>query len=165
MLTILTSYSVKGLQAVNVDLGYFTASGYGSINFISVIVYGPIHLAFSLRNLPRRTVSSKSRNLSICNLISLIRLFIVFLVLTLTRDQVLVGVVDELYAIGFSVRKHNHNSYIEVQAAFFKAEGKTEGRPNNNSNGVNPVAECMVVLYTHVTKGTHSSQLVWSSFT
>jgi len=33
VLTILTSYSVKGLQAVNVDLGYSMTSSYGSINF------------------------------------------------------------------------------------------------------------------------------------
>jgi len=36
VVTILTSYSVKGIQAVNVDLGYFTTSGYGSINFINL---------------------------------------------------------------------------------------------------------------------------------
>ena len=30
----------------------------------------------------------------------------------------------------------------------FNVEGKTEGRPNNNSWGVNPVAVCSVVLYT-----------------
>jgi len=70
--TILTSYSVKGLQAVNVDLGYFTTSGYDSINLINLCYsVGPIHWALSLRDLPRSTVSSKSRTLSpTCNFIS-----------------------------------------------------------------------------------------------
>jgi len=47
----------------------------------------------------------------------------------------------------------------------FKAKGKVEGRQNSNSKGVKPVAEGTVVLYSKVAKGTHSSQLVISSFT
>jgi len=31
-----------------------------------------------------------------------------------------------------------------------------EGHLNSNSKGVNPVAECTVVLYALVAKGTHS---------
>ena len=59
---------------------------------ISVIMYGPIHWALSLRDLPWRTVSSRNITLSpTCNFIS--PDFLLFLALTLTCDQVPVGVV------------------------------------------------------------------------
>lgn len=43
-----------------------------------------------------------------------------------------------LFAIGFSVRKHNNNNYIEVQAASLKRRVRW-GRPNSNTRVVNPI--------------------------
>ena len=72
VLTLLTSYSVKGLQAVNMYLGYFMTSSYGIINFInlcySVWAYP---LGAWLAGPNPATVSSKSRTSSpTCNFIS-----------------------------------------------------------------------------------------------
>jgi len=75
------------------------------------------------------------------------RLIIVFLALTFTRNQVPVGVVINRLKSAFQVG----NIIIVIILSFrllFKVEVKVEGRPNSNSKGVNPLADCTVVLYT-----------------
>ena len=54
--------------------------------------------------------------------------------------------VDEPSVIGLSIRTRSQLYW--GSSSFFKAEGRVEGHPNSNSKGVNPVAECSVVLYT-----------------
>ena len=88
MLTILTSFSVKGLQAVNVDLGYFTTSSYGSINCINLSYSVRAYPLGSQLAGPTPTYSLIKKQVHLPW-----RLIIVFVALTLTRDQILVGVV------------------------------------------------------------------------
>jgi hypothetical protein len=122
---------------------------------VSVIVYGSLHWALHLRNLSRHTVLSKSRTLSpTCSFTSPDVLSQCLLFLPITRDQVPVA-LQSVFQFG--------NIIIVIILRFrllFKAGVKVEGRPNSNSKGVNPLADCTVVLYTWVAKGTHSSQLV-----
>ena len=55
--------------------------------------------------------------------------------------------VNEPSVIGLSIRTRSRQKLYRDSGGFFKAEGRVEGRPNSNSKGVNPVAECWVVLY------------------
>ena len=119
MLTILTPYSVKGLQAVNVYLGYFTTSSYGGINFInlrySVWAY-PLGAQLA-GSTPAYSLIKKHNFISYLQFHLPWRLIIVFL--ALTRDQVLVGVVMNCLQ-SVSQFGNNHPIYIEVQEASLK---------------------------------------------